>query len=82
MLAIIKSCLSPLLPYAKLDECFIKLLLFQHPERQINCPHVMALPPEVHTLIINVKLAVNPGCYPALYLISLCLILIYSDSPE
>ena len=55
MLTIIKSCLSPLLPYAKLDECFIKLWLFQHQERQTNCSHIMSLPPELHMLFINVK---------------------------
>lgn len=55
MLMLIKSCLSPLPPYAKLDECFIKLLLFQHQERQTNCSHIMSLPPEIHMLVINVK---------------------------
>lgn len=54
MLAVIKSCLSPLLPYAKLDECFIELL-FQHQERETNCLHIMSLPLELHHHIINVK---------------------------
>lgn len=55
MLAVIKSCLSPLLPYAKPDECFIKLLLCRHQERELNCSHIMSLLPELHMLIIIVK---------------------------
>lgn len=31
------------------------LLLFQHQQRETNCSHVMSLPSELHTLIINEK---------------------------
>lgn len=55
MLAVIKSCLSPLLPLAKPDECFIKLLLSQHQEKETNCLHIMSLPCGCHMLFINVK---------------------------
>lgn len=80
MSAVIKSCLSPLLPYAKLDECFIKLLLFQHQKRETNCSHIMSLPPELHMLIINVEDLL--GCCNNIISYFSCLILIYSDFPD
>lgn len=55
MPAIIKYCLSPLTPYAKPDECFIRLRFFQHQERQTNYSHKMSHPLELHTLVIKVN---------------------------
>lgn len=50
-----KSCLSPLLRYAKFDECFIKLRLFQHQERkENNCSHKVTYI-SVSTLVIKIE---------------------------
>lgn len=81
MLAILMSRLSPLPPHAKLDECFIKLLLPQHQERETNCSHIMSLPPERHMLVINMKvLLFILGVKQHHIFCFSCLIWIYSES--